>query len=326
MRFSRDLSAALLLSISLATTVALSASSTVPQVIGPSTFTLYAGQSTDVGDISVVVKDGAVVVTYTTEGTWTIDQAHLWVGSSLVTLPKTKSGNPVPGQFPYSATPGDPQKISFTIPLTTLGFGCPASDQLFFLAAHAAVSRTGADGTVQRETAWSEGTRFVSKGNWGTYSAFTLGCVEPPVTPEPTTCETAFAYSPEHSTTFTEIFGSPRWGWSNGPLLTGEYLFDLWAGAGQNDLTKGAWAGHVAVRYSDDGQMQVAYLGGAGWKLRETQLYVGVEPLPVDRSGYTVAPGQYGNVHDALGLVSSDVYSVSATGPVHLVAHATVCR
>ncbi len=151
----------------------------------------------------------------------------------------------------------------------------------------------------------------------------------PPTTPPPTlVCETAFAYSSTHSTTFSAIDPSiSRWGWSNGPLNPGVYNFELWAGAGQNDLSKGALAGDLSVSYATNGSLNVTYATSGGWTLKETQLYVGAGKLPVDKNGrYTVAPGQYGNIHGNLGNASVDTFHLSASGPKYLVAHATVCR
>ena len=41
----------------------------------------------------------------------------------------------------------------------------------------------------------------------------------------------------------------PPWGWSNGALSEGTYYFDIFAGAGQCDRTKGALVGLLTVDY-----------------------------------------------------------------------------
>lgn len=302
-------------------------STSLPAVIGASTFTLFAGQTTDAGDVTVAVTGADLTVTFATTGGWTLDEAHLWVGTSLVSLPKTKAGNPVPGRFPYTATSIGDTSVSFTIPLASLGFACPTADTTYLLAAHASVTRPSADGSEQQETAWSEGTRFVSRGNWGTYSAFTLGCVTPPVRPEPDTCETAFAYSPNRSTEFGDL-GFSRWGWTNGPLDIGTYEFELWAAVGNYNFAAGRHVGTVAVQY-DGNSMSVKTTTFGGFGLGETQLYVGETATPLARQGQnwepTVAPGQYGNIHDGLAGAQVDTFTIDASGLPYLILHANVC-
>ena len=57
----------------------------------------------------------------------------------------------------------------------------------------------------------------------------------------------------------------------------------------------------------------------------ETHLYVGSEPLPRKNGEYTVAPGQYGNIHTLSGA-SSDSFTVSGlSGNIYVVAHAVTC-
>lgn len=79
-------------------------------------------------------------------------------------------------------------------------------------------------------------------------------CDAPPPPPESGT-ETAFAYGGEQlATCFLDLdFNSDsksdfnRWGWTNGPLAAGSYSFDIYAGAGQCDLTKGTLVGTLNV-------------------------------------------------------------------------------
>ncbi|MDA8373612.1 MAG: hypothetical protein M0Z91_05090, partial [Actinomycetota bacterium] len=67
-------------------------------------YELFAGQNADAGQVCVVqTGTNTVDVTYTTSG-WLMSAVHLAIGSTLDALPVNKSGNPVPGQFPYSET------------------------------------------------------------------------------------------------------------------------------------------------------------------------------------------------------------------------------
>lgn len=169
-------------------------------------FTLLAGQTIEAGAVCVEVTDGSLVVSYGTTGGWTLDEVHLWVGSDVGSLPKNKSGNPVPGSFPYkSGSLGDGvTSYSFTIDLADLGFGCPGDDQGYVIAAHAAVRKLGEDGeTYQTETGWSEGPRISPKGNWATTSPFTLTCDCDTIINPPTECwdgETAWADGERYNT------------------------------------------------------------------------------------------------------------------------------
>ncbi len=62
---------------------------------------LIAGQNTVVGEVTIDGND----VTYTiTEDGWCIMETHLAIGKTLTDIPKTKTGNPIPGHFEYSDT------------------------------------------------------------------------------------------------------------------------------------------------------------------------------------------------------------------------------
>lgn len=161
-------------------------------------FDLLAGQTIPAGSVCVEVNEENLVVSYNTTDGWTLDEVHLWVGSSLASLPKNKSGNPVPGSFPYkSGSLGDGvTSYVIEVSLADLGFTCPGDDKEFHLAAHAAVRKQLDDGSYQTETGWSEGPRIKVKGNWATYSSFTLSCDCEEIVDPPTECwddETAWA-------------------------------------------------------------------------------------------------------------------------------------
>ena len=294
-------------------------------------FPLLAGQSIDAGSVCMEVDSGALNVTYTTTDGWELTEAHLWVGQTLDDLPQTKTGNPIPGKFPYNS--GDITGLTsftFSIPLSNplLNFACPSDPVTFLLAAHAAVRKSNGDGTYQTETGWSDGSPITTKGNWATYSTFTLTCDcggSQPVTK----CETAFAYGGAYSRCF-ELDGFNRWGWTNGPLTTGTYTFDLYAGAGQCDLTKGTLMGTVTVTYSGS-TVTVAYATTNGWWMTESHLYVGSAKYPQFKQGKnmvdTVAPGQYPYIHGELAEVTADTYSVGPfSGSIYVIAHAGVCH
>jgi len=110
--------------------------------------------------------------------------------------------------------------------------------------------------------------------------------------------ETAWAYG---GTTYAKpnwnYAGGSNWGWTNGPLPGGSYVWPLYAGAGQNDISKGTLVGNVSVNYAG-GCVNVTYIVDEGYYLGETHLWVGNLPLPKVSRGrhgmvYTDAPGQF---------------------------------
>jgi hypothetical protein len=146
--------------------------------------------------------------------------------------------------------------------------------------------------------------------------------------------ETAWAYGCDDATCFSTIDedgdGTPdftKWGWTNGPLSeVGIYYFDIYAAAGQCDLTKGTLVGELIVDF-DGTQALVEFTTCGSYYLDETHLYVGNEILPRDVNGeYTVAPGQFDYKHENLPQgTQSDFYApIAVTAPFYVVAHAVV--
>lgn len=276
-------------------------------------FDFLAGQFTNMGKVCVSNDQNNLYVKYMTENEWLLNDLHLYVGKTLALLPVTKRGNPKIGNFPYSQEGVNTNYFEFKIPISTLGsLSCGES---IVVAAHASVQRL-IDGTsYQEETAWSEGTRFVEKGNWGTYSNYIYSCVVTP--PQVGTCETAFALG---DTTFIDLgLTSSRWGWENSNILPGNYSYPLYAGAGKNDITKGALIGNLSVNYNGTAVV-VNYQALPGYVFDETHIYVGTSHIT------TIAPGQYGNIHD-LNFSASDSYTISGFSgePLFIVAHAVSC-
>jgi len=100
----------------------------------PDIFTLYAGQSIDVGTVSVWNDEENLYITYSTTGGWEMTETHLAVATSLTDIPQAK-GNPIPGKFPYSTIHDSAvTEFTYTIPLEDWD-----SDTSLFIAAHAKV-------------------------------------------------------------------------------------------------------------------------------------------------------------------------------------------
>lgn len=140
-------------------------------------------------------------------------------------------------------------------------------------------------------------------------------------------CETFFAKSDETTATCFLDNGFNRWGWTNGPLTTGAYFFDLFAGAGQCDITKGAFVGILRVNYDEEtGTATIDFEMLNGFVLSETHLYIGNDPYPTDNNGIsTVAPGQFPYQHELDG-VDFDSYTINdLSGQIYIIAHGVVC-
>ena len=142
-----------------------------------------------------------------------------------------------------------------------------------------------------------------------------------PTPPEPD-CETAYAFGDNLATCFLDIpeANSNNWGWSNGPISDpSSYSWDIYAGAGQCDITKGTLVGTLDVDYSG-GTVTVAYNIDTDFTLDETHLYVGNEILARDKNGnYTTAPGQYPYSGEASYTIDG------LSGDIYVVAHSVVC-
>ncbi|MEL7834371.1 hypothetical protein [Fodinibius sp. Rm-B-1B1-1] len=124
-----------------------------------------------------------------------------------------------------------------------------------------------------------------------------------------------------------------NWGWTNGPIAenSGELVYDIYAGAGQCDLSKGILVGQLTATYSN-GTLAITYtmtetstFGNTPYTLTETHLHVGTVPYPQLVNGqYTAAPGQYGNqnTHENITEYSYEVEGLS--GDIYFIAHAVV--
>ncbi|MFN5325522.1 MAG: hypothetical protein ACK5C5_11430 [Bacteroidota bacterium] len=306
---------------------------------GTSCVNMLAGQTINVGSVCVedIDTDGdgekdAIRVCYNISGGWTLREVHLWVGTSLTQMPRTNSGNPIPGQFPInSGNISGQTSYCAEISFASLGFSCPGPTQ-FLVAAHAVV-RNQSGGT---ETAWGEGPRINTRGNWGTYFPIWITCDEnPPPPPSNCVCETAWAKDPNQSECFLgfSCLNANRWGWSNGPYAPGIYTMELWAAAGQCNTANGTLVGTVTLNYSGSSatvtyQLNYPSTGGCTPYLESAHTYLGSNPLPGYPNNCTVAPGQLGSTASFTGGITTThtfQYSNLNGSPIYLLAHADVC-
>ncbi|MEX0362901.1 MAG: hypothetical protein AB3N10_18145 [Allomuricauda sp.] len=145
-------------------------------------------------------------------------------------------------------------------------------------------------------------------------------------------CETGFAICAANLSNCFIDDGFNRWGWTIGPMSTSEHLFRMFTGAGQCDTSKGKLAVGVSIDYdSETGVAVVEYNAKEGYALKETHLYIGNDPYPMQQRGKklvpTVAPGQYPYKHGGLDGALTDTYTIEGlSGEIYMIAHAVVCK
>jgi hypothetical protein len=97
---------------------------------------LFAGKSTDVGDV-YVWNDANVYVEIDLASGWCMTESHVAAATTLAGIPQTKTGNPIPGQFPQSDD-YDPCADGDTFTFSLADLGAQANAPLF-IAVHAKV-------------------------------------------------------------------------------------------------------------------------------------------------------------------------------------------
>lgn len=122
---------------------------------------LFAGQTTDVGDVFVWNDATNLYIEIDLVSGWCMTESHVAVASTTAGIPQTKTGNPIPGKFAYGDT-YDPCADGdvFTVPLS--GFATPV------IAVHAKVWDESSEVTV---TAVSDTTLDFVYGPASTYLA-----------------------------------------------------------------------------------------------------------------------------------------------------------
>ena len=135
----------------------------------PQVSTLLAGQTIDVGNVSVWNDTDYLWVKMSIDAPdWRMTETHLAVATSLAAIPQTGSGNPKVGKFPYKMEydPADVEKI-YLIPLNSWTPGTT-----LYIAAHAVVVQFDEFcQVIQKETAWACGLPFPGR-SWATYFTY----------------------------------------------------------------------------------------------------------------------------------------------------------
>lgn len=88
-----------------AVVVALTIGVSTAAAVNSQTYDLYAGQTTLVGTVTVTeLSSTSLTVTYNMNAGYCLTQTHVAVASTPAGIPQTKTGNPIPGQFPQGET------------------------------------------------------------------------------------------------------------------------------------------------------------------------------------------------------------------------------
>lgn len=140
----------------------------VPNIV---TATGFAGQTIDVGSITVTNDDINIYVTYNMANGYTLTQTHLFVGP-VGLIPTNHPGNPMPGQFPYQAAHNNVTSFTYTVPVGLIGNWNTGA-----IAAHAIVEKLDAGGhVIDQQSMWGNGPRIngAANGNWAMYTPFSV--------------------------------------------------------------------------------------------------------------------------------------------------------
>lgn len=146
---------------------------------------LIAGQTIDVGDVTIRNTATHLIIHIDTDESWDLSEVHIYAGFGPP--PLNGGGNPPPGQFPYSTSYPDPQdQHTEIIPLADLGADC---DDTLDIAIHAVVHETDEGDDGRSETAWGFGDKTWPGNRWGWYFCYTVCCEDCPNALLPLTVE-----------------------------------------------------------------------------------------------------------------------------------------
>ena len=289
--------------------------------------TVYCGQPTIVplvefnypnapyGTVTVANDAQNLYITYeATSGTF-IAATNLYVGPESL-IPGTNIGNGIGKMdleaFPYHSIHEYPWVTSYvyTIPLANF-------QDCFAVVAHAFIRMP--NGAVTHAFGYQALT-LLPNGFYFNYCKQTC-------TPPPQTCETGYAYGLSYANCFLNIpnVTSNNWGWSNGQIGAGSYVWPIYAGAGQCNIDNGVHVGNLTVNYTPPTAVVTYTMFGTNI-LNATHLYVGTQILPKKNGKFTTAPGQFPYKHGSLPGVSTDTFTINGlSGLIYVAAHSEVC-
>jgi len=298
----------------------------------PKIVDLFAGQTTDAGSVTVYNDDINIYITvYSSYGYQDgTEQIKLWIGADSSLIPKNNAGVPVNGQFPHKITTTQSVNVyTFSIPLANLSLVTSCGNSVF-LVIHADVLASNDGGvTITPETAYG-GDIVGNTGNrWWYLTNYTIQCCGG--TSNFGKKETAFAKGGWVWT--TDVKSNPeklpslrltknRWGWAiNLPLVNGTTNYDIYAGAGLNDIKKGVKAGSLNISINGS-NVTVTYNMLNGFKMSEAHIYAN------DFKPTTIAPGQFGHTmyFNSLASTATATFNLFDTNNdgIWIIAHSVV--
>lgn len=260
---------------------------------------LWAGQTTDVGDVTIMNDNTKIYVKIVLDENFPLadvnENLKLWIGDDLALLPvgggRNPSCAPQNGQFPYKNYTVDGNTYTFEVSFEDISAYVNKTitcNSLLYLVLHAdmANGETAYAGDLQGDC-----TR------WYFYTKYQAKCCETPPPPSGYT-QTAFA---KGGYVFTiDPKSNPdklpslnltrnRWGWainipSTSPSTT---VYSVWAGAGLNYTKNGTKVGTVTINW-DGSTAKVTY------QMISPFLMTGLHIYANDLKPTTIAPGQYG--------------------------------
>jgi hypothetical protein len=133
----------------------------LPNCVIPVEVANLAGQTINVGNITVWNDETNVYVYYHTTDAHRIKKTHLYVGSNSG-IPVNNAGNPRIGQYPYTTSHGTAgvQDFTYVIPRSSLPAGC------IVISAHSEVIGAPGNSGFGQETGWGQGSQINDGGSW----------------------------------------------------------------------------------------------------------------------------------------------------------------
>jgi len=134
-------------------------------------------------------------------------------------------------------------------------------------------------------------------------------------------CETAFMFG---NTTINSFSNSNRWGWAeNFDQADNTETYNIWAGAGQNDTSKGTHVGNATVTLNDDGDVELSISLFAGYSLDELHVNLS-EAMP--SGNVAKAPGQYNRNGEVSANTLNYTFDFNNTdGDFWIIVHTVTC-
>jgi hypothetical protein len=136
----------------------------VPECVTPVETAMLAGQSINVGTVTVWNDANNVYVNYVMTGDYRVKKTHLYVGACSG-IPVNNAGNPRIGQYPYQTTHGTTgvQSFLYIIPKSSL----PPEGTCLCVSSHAEVVAYNTSGQQTfSQTGWGQGEQITDGGSW----------------------------------------------------------------------------------------------------------------------------------------------------------------